>query len=90
MTKSLERAIKHLPHIASLYAIFIVAAIVFIAFSYNKAVQVAAIAAAASAYLVWGIVHHLIHNDLTIPVIIEYIAFALLGFVVGISVVLRP
>lgn len=86
---SLERAIKHLPHIVALYAIFLITGIIFVAFSYNQAVQVASLAAAASAYVVWGIIHHLIHNDLTIPVVIEYVAFALLGFVIGISVVLR-
>lgn len=85
----MRKAIKHLPHIASLYGIFIVTGIVFVIFSYNKAVQIAALAAAACGYVVWGIIHHLIHNDLTISVIIEYIAFAILGFIIGISVILR-
>ncbi len=89
MTKRLERAIKHLPHIASLYAVFLMAAVVFVLFSFNRAVQVSALAAAASAYVTWGVVHHLIHDDLTIAVIVEYLAFALLGFVIGVSLLLR-
>lgn len=89
MTKSLERAIRHLPHIASLYGVFLITGVIFVLFSFNRAVQVSALAAAASAYVTWGVVHHLIHDDLTIAVIIEYLAFALLGFVIGVTLLLR-
>ena len=56
---------KHLPHYAGLFGIFIVTILGFAAFGYDKAFQYALAFAVVVSYIVWGIVHHWIHKDLT-------------------------
>ena len=64
-------------------------AIGFIIFSFDKAFQVALTVAMASGYVIWGIVHHHIHKDLYTPVILEYLAIAIFGAVMIITVIFR-
>ena len=80
---------KHLPHYFSLIGILLATFIGFFIFSYDKNFQLALISSASLAYFVWGVVHHLIHKDLNIQIIIEYLIFASLGFVIGVSVIFR-
>lgn len=80
---------KHLPHLVSLWGILGACVIVFFAFSYNKGVQIAAIAAATIAYVAWGLIHHALHKDLTWGVFLEYVSFGILGFIVVASVIIR-
>jgi hypothetical protein len=80
---------KHLSHYFSLIGIMIVTVVGFFVFSYDKNFQFAIITAASIAYFVWGIVHHIIHRDLNLQIMIEYAVVASLGFVIGISVIYR-
>jgi hypothetical protein len=61
----------------------------YINFSYDKAFQIAIVVATAAGYVVWGIVHHYIHKDLHLSVIIEYILIAFLGVFIAASLVFR-
>lgn len=45
--------------------------------------------AVAVAYVTWGIIHHFIHRDLYLAVVIEYLAVASLGLVIIFSLILR-
>lgn len=80
---------KNLSHYFSLFGILILTFIGFFVFSYDKNFQLAIIGAACVGYFTWGIVHHLIHNDLNMQLIIEYAVVASLGFVIGTSVIYR-
>lgn len=80
---------KHLPHYLSLIGIFVAGFIGFWYFGYDKLFQAAVAIAIAVAYVVWGIVHHYIHKDLYLSVVIEYIVVATLGLVLVFSLVLR-
>ncbi len=80
---------KHLPHYLSLIGIFVAGFIGFWYFGYDKLFQAAVAIAIAVAYVVWGIVHHYIHKDLYLSVVIEYIVVASLGLVLVFSLVLR-
>lgn len=36
----------------------------------------------AFAYVVWGVLHHLVHHSVTLRIVVEYIVVALLGVAV--------
>lgn len=78
---------KHFSHYISLGGIMAATIIGFFLFSYDKNFELALISAASLSYFVWGVVHHIIHKDLNLQVIIEYAVFASIGFVIGISVI---
>ena len=80
---------KHLPHYMALLGIFAVGVVGFILFSYDRLFQIGVAIALAVAYVAWGIIHHYIHRDLHLAVVIEYIAVACLGLVLVFSLVLR-
>lgn len=69
---------KDLPHYLSLFGIFCVSALGLIFFSYDYSFQLAIIIATDVSYVAWGIVHHLIHDDLYLSVVVEYITVAIL------------
>ena len=80
---------KHFSHYISLIGIMAATVVGFFVFSYDKNFQLAVITAACIAYFAWGIVHHVLHKNLNLQVIIEYGVIASLGFVIGISVIFR-
>lgn len=80
---------KHLPHYLSLLGIIILAAFGFYYFSWDKSFQLAILVGVAVSYVSWGMTHHFIHKDLTLSVILEYIAVALLGLTIVTSLIIR-
>ena len=58
-------------------------------FGYDRMFQMAVAVALAVSYVVWGVVHHYIHKDLYLSVVIEYIVVATLGLVLVFSLVFR-
>lgn len=80
---------KHLSHYLPLVGIIAVGVIGIIAFSYDKFFQAAIGVSVACAYVVWGVIHHHLHKDLHLSVIIEYIIIAALGVLVLFSVLYR-
>lgn len=80
---------KHIPHYISLIGIFLAGFIGFYFFSYDSFFQIGIVAAVSSAYVSWGIIHHTIHKDISVPVVIEYITVAVLGSVAVLSLILR-
>lgn len=85
----IRKIAKDLPHYLSLIGILVFGLLLFSLFSYSKTYQMAVVIAAASAYVVWGIVHHAIHGDLHASVVIEYLAFAALGITLAIFLIFR-
>lgn len=85
----LRRIGRHLPHYFSLIGVLLFGILGFWFFSYNKTYQVAVAISVAIAYVVWGLVHHAIHKDLYLPVVIEYITVAALGLTVILSLIFR-
>lgn len=80
---------KHLPHYISLIGIFIAGEIGFYLFSYDTFFQVGIVVAMAAAYVSWGIIHHTIHKDICLSVVIEYITVAILGLVIALGLIYR-
>ena len=79
----------HFSHYFSLIGIIVATIFGYVVFSYDKNFQLVLIASASLSYFVWGIVHHIIHHDLSFQVAVEYAVIACLGFVIGVSVTFR-
>lgn len=80
---------KHLPHFLSLLGILIAGIFAFWFFRYDRIFQIAVAIGTALAYVVWGAIHHYLHRNLNLAVIIEYIVIASLGLVVIFSLIFR-
>lgn len=80
---------KHLPHYFVLFGLLAAGILAFLLFSYDKGFQMIVAIAVALSYVAWGIVHHSIHRDLYLSVVIEYLAVASLGLVIVFSLLLR-
>ena len=80
---------KHLSHYMALFGILFAGFAGLILFSYDKNFQVAVTLALSVSYVAWGITHHYLHKDLHIETFFEYLAVAILGFVIIFSLVLR-
>jgi hypothetical protein len=81
--------VKHLPHYLSLLGILFVSFAGLILFSYDKNFQLSIAVAAASAYVAWGVVHHILHRDFHFEIFLEYLAVAILGLTVIFSLIIR-
>lgn len=75
----MHKIAKALPHYLPIIGIYFAGAFAFWQFSYDKQFQTGVIIAVGVSHVVWGIVHHLIHKDLSLEVVLEYIMVAILG-----------
>jgi len=80
---------KHIPHYFSLIGVFVAGIIGFYVYSYDRFFQIGVVVALAAAYVSWGIIHHTIHKDICLTVVLEYIAVAILGVTIVLSLIFR-
>lgn len=80
---------RHFSHWASLAGVIVIAGWGLINFSYDRAFQSAIAISLGAAFVVWGIVHHHIHEDLHPKIILEYVAMAAFGVVALLAVIWR-
>ena len=80
---------KHMPHYFSLFGLLAIGLVGFAMFSYDNGFQTAIAIGLSFGYFAWGVVHHLIHKDLDITVVIEYLSVAILGLVVILTLIYR-
>lgn len=77
---------RHFSHYLVLFGILGVAVFGWLTFSYDQAFQIALIIATAASYVAWGVVHHFLHEDLYFEVVLEYLAIAILGGILALSI----
>jgi hypothetical protein len=80
---------KHARHYIPLLGIMIAGIIGFLFFAYDRAFQAALAVSLCSAYVAWGVVHHKIHDDFDLFVLLEYLAVAFLGLVMILFLIYR-
>lgn len=80
---------KHIPHYISLIAILVAGILGFYIYSYDRGFQIAVLMSLALSYISWGVIHHTIHKDICLAIILEYIAVAVLGVVMAFSLIFR-
>ena len=76
-------------HYISLFLILVAGVFALNIFSYDKYFQVIIVFLIAAGYVVWGIIHHKIHKDLYLAVVLEYITVAIIGLVIVLSLIYR-
>ena len=81
---------KHASHYLPLIGIFTFGFLVFWQFSFDRYLQIGTVLATAFGYVIWGIVHHSLHKDLYLVVVIEYLAIATLGVAAAMAVIFSP
>jgi len=89
VSSEMKKITKDIQHYLPLIGILLAGILGFVWFSYDKGFQAAVVIAVAIAYVSWGLVHHAIHRDLHLSVIIEYIVIASLGLVIVFSLLFR-
>ncbi len=80
---------RHLPHYLTLFGILFAGLLGIFIFSYDRVSQVIISIAVAVAYVAWGVVHHTLHKDFHLAVVVEYLLVAGLGLVVVFSLIFR-
>lgn len=73
----------------ALFSILAVGFGLFLFFGYNRGAQKLVVLATAGGYVIWGIIHHAIHKDLHLSVIVEYILVAFLTSLIILSLLAR-
>ena len=89
MIKISEEIKEHFTHYLVLLVILDVAIAAFFLFSFNKIYQAAVVVAMGILYVLWGIIHHFLADDLHLKVILEYVLFAFLANLVILSLLFR-
>ena len=89
MKNTVKTFFRHLPHFLTLFGILFAGLLGFFVFSYARAFQVIIAVAVAVSYVFWGIMHHIIHKDFHISIVVEYLLVASLGLVVVFSLIFR-
>lgn len=82
----MHKIIQQTPYYIPLFTIFAVGAVGFFTFSYDHIFQTAIIVAIGVSHVVWGVVYHSIHHDLTAMTILEYMVFSAFGVAAVLSV----
>lgn len=82
----LKKKIHDFHHYAPLISIILAGVLGIIIFSYDRSFQMVVTLATALGYILWGLVHHHIHQDLYFSVFMEYLLIALLGIAIAFSV----
>jgi hypothetical protein len=85
----MKKVARDIQHYVPLFGILLATISGFIMFTYDKTFQMVVVVSSAIAYVIWGVVHHHIHKDLHLPVVIEYILIAALGIVIVFSLIFR-
>jgi len=85
----MKKLAKDIQHYTPLIGIFLAGILGFAIFSYDKVFQAAVIIAVAVAYFFWGLIHHSIHEDLQVSIVLEYAAIAAIGVVMVFSLLFR-
>lgn len=81
----LSKGGRALKHYMPLIGVCLAGVVGFSMYQNDPGFQRAIVFATALSYISWGICHHKIHRDLTIPVILEYGIIALLGVIIVFS-----
>lgn len=80
---------EHFSHYLALLLILVFGFVAFVYFQRFPQAQILSAFLTASFYVLWGITHHYLEGDLHLRVIAEYLAIALLGFLILFSLVNR-
>lgn len=56
-------------------------------YQYDTNIQRALIVATASGYVIWGVIHHKLHEELSFEIFLEYLFVAIIGCILAFTIV---
>jgi hypothetical protein len=56
-------------------------------YQYDTNIQRALIVATAAGYVIWGVIHHKLHEELSFEIFLEYLFVAIIGCILAFTVV---
>ena len=83
----MHKLTKYLHHYLSLICLIIAGIFGVIVFSYNSTLQGYVIFSLSVAYCLWGLIHHWLHEGLSLKITLEYVSFAALGAIIALSII---
>lgn len=86
---SIKQFVRQFSHYLPLLGMLAAGLVGILIFSSDRKFQEAMIIASSAGYVTWGIMHHIAHKDLTLSILVEYFAVALLGLVIVFSILFR-
>ena len=89
MQNLLTEVKEHSGHYLVLLFILIFGGVSLFYFQRFPQAQVVSVFLTASFYVLWGVIHHYLEGDLHLRIILEYLAIALLGFLILWSIINR-
>ena len=88
--QNLDQEIRHnLIHYSVLVVMMNIIVGAFLFFGFNQIYQMIIVLTAGIAYVLWGVIHHHVNNDLHLKVVAEYVLVALLAELIIFSLILR-
>lgn len=82
----IEQKKNHIVYYLSLFTIFFFGFILITVTNYDPNLQLISLLMTSFFYVLWGIVHHSLHHDISSKIVIEYVLFAALGVLLVLSV----
>ena len=76
----------HLTYYISLAVLLILGFILIMLTGYDVRVQLTAVMLTAFFYVLWGVVHHIVHHDISAKIVVEYVLIAALGMLLAMLV----
>lgn len=73
---------KHLGYYVPLFCMLVFGIFLIPHLAYARELQMSLVVAMAAFYVVWGILHHVVHHDITTKIVIEYILIGSLGMTI--------
>jgi len=84
---NMRKLSKELNHYIPLIGVVLAGTLGILLFSYDQAFQAILASVVAICYVLWGLVHHQLHDDLEFNVFVEYVAIASIGLMIVLSVI---
>ncbi|MBI4028826.1 MAG: hypothetical protein HY376_00445 [Candidatus Blackburnbacteria bacterium] len=78
---------RHLSHYLSLVGLIVVAVIGLLIFKYDPTFRTAIVISLGVSFVIWGVVHHWLHEGLHIRLVLEYLGVAAFGTVILLALI---
>jgi hypothetical protein len=77
---------RHTGYYISLILILLLGVVIYLSSGNDSNTRLVAVLMLSFCYVLWGIVHHVIHHDITVRVVLEYVLIGVLGIALALLV----
>ncbi len=77
-----ELTLKHFWYYFALICVQVSGLFAMFYFAYDRYLQIITVSVMALFYVFWAVIHHQLHHDLQVKIVIEYILIGILGVLI--------